>query len=318
MPDADAVLGCDRAAVLVASAEAAYLCDDVRTAIDLLGEALTVVAAATDPARHGIMLERLGRCLWSAGRGDESLVTYEQAVLLVPDRPTPERARVLAGLAHIYSLSGRTQSGGDTARRALELARQVGDRQLEGHVLDTLAVTEAHLDETEAALAHITAALAIAEELRDPDGLCRGWVNRVFILWNARRVEECLEVSRLAIGTMNRLGLTSTASYIASLAAEAATHAGRWDQARSLVQDALADAVPGVSLISAEAGAAVLYAITGDIGEARLHEARGKAALGPATDLRFRTTLLEAGVEIALRARCRRRVGSSVPRRCLP
>ena len=79
---------------------------------------------AADPARAGLLHERLGRYLWMS-LDEAALSAYQEAVRLVPaEPPSAERARVLAGYAQVLYLQARDAEGGRVAEEALAVARR--------------------------------------------------------------------------------------------------------------------------------------------------------------------------------------------------
>ena len=82
----------------------------------------------------------VGRCGPTARRED-ALEAHEEAVAIMPaDPPTPARARVLSGYGQILMLLDRWTESMALCEQAVEMAREVGARQVEGHALNTLGL----------------------------------------------------------------------------------------------------------------------------------------------------------------------------------
>ena len=74
----------------------------LRRALTLAEHALGRLDERVEPRRVAVLLERLGRYAWASGREADALSYSRRAVDLVPEQPpSAERARALAGHAHI-------------------------------------------------------------------------------------------------------------------------------------------------------------------------------------------------------------------------
>ncbi len=60
--------------------------------------------------------------------------------MLPADEPTADRARVLAGMGQILMLVDRFAEAIAMCEEAVAIARAVGDREVEGHALNTLGL----------------------------------------------------------------------------------------------------------------------------------------------------------------------------------
>ena len=138
VPAPEVITGLDRVELLRRAAHAGQLSGEFMAAAGLLREGVAILESADDVVRTGLLYERLGRALWTSGKLNESLEAYRTAVELVPDAPTADRARVLAGYAQVLMLGGRYHESLPIAQEAHSIARAAGQRQLEGHAAATL------------------------------------------------------------------------------------------------------------------------------------------------------------------------------------
>jgi DNA-binding CsgD family transcriptional regulator/tetratricopeptide (TPR) repeat protein len=179
-PGAHAAAALDLAQLHRHAAELAHLLGDLDQAIVL---ARAGIAAATDdsPAgrtQAGLLHERHGRYRWLAsGASDELVAALRRAVDLVPDEPTRERARVLAGLAVGLTLTWRHEDARVLAEKALAVAREAGARNEEAHLLTTLGMNLAALGRARDGLATMREALDVAHDGGDSETLHRAYVN---------------------------------------------------------------------------------------------------------------------------------------------
>lgn len=236
--DATGDVGLDHVELLVRTARAVYLSSQYRRAVALCREAITELGDDADPARSSEIHGLLGRALYVTGDRLASVETYERALELAPPDSSISRIRALAGLAQSYMLFGWFARARPLCEEAVELARASGARQLEGHGLNTLAVTLAGVGESDAAVSAIDQALAIAEELDSADDIGRAHVNRGDVLLWVGYPERALESTRQGIARAIELGVeTSYATYLRYNGVHLAYLVGAWDEAAELLAD---------------------------------------------------------------------------------
>ena len=229
--------GTTRCALLRRAAEATNLAGESTRAATLIRAALDETDA---PEVAGELHERLGRYLWAAGDSEAATGAYEQAVRLVPAQPpSPARARVLAAWGQAQMLLARYGESRARCEEAIAIARSVGARAEEGHALNTLGVDLACLGRPDAAVEHLTAARAIAEEVGDLDDLARAYLNLAEILAAPLdRLDEAVQVAREGIALCAGVGLDCDYGVsLRAIAAGALFETGRWDAASQLVSE---------------------------------------------------------------------------------
>jgi DNA-binding CsgD family transcriptional regulator len=227
--DPDAATGTTLSDLLRRAAEVAYRSGD--------GRAIQLQQAAIDESAHapmpvlGPMYERLGRFLWHVGRHDEAESAYRRAVeLLATDAPTAERAQVLAGLGQMLVLTFGVEEGAATLNEALEISRAVGDRRIEGHVLNSIGTGLLHSASFTDGVKMLEEALVIAEEVDASEDRLRAHVNLASGLLQMGDLAGAELVCRdgMALATREGDGL---AFYIESNLRQVLAEAGRWDEA---------------------------------------------------------------------------------------
>ncbi len=240
VPDAEARAGIDKAELLDRVAQAAWLSSDSRRAVAHRKAAIIALEGAA-PLRQGIAQERLGRALWYNGEAVAALEAHEHAIALIPEEPaTPELARVLAGYGQILMLLDHWREATEVLTRAVELARQTGARQAEGHARNTLGVCLAVEGRAAEGYASLEAALAIAHELAHPDDIGRAYVNLSDAKRYAGDPAAGLEVVRRGIVAAQEFGLDRTYSYfIRSNGIQSAYELDAWDEAAVLAADSV-------------------------------------------------------------------------------
>jgi DNA-binding CsgD family transcriptional regulator len=240
VPDAAERASLDHLSLLQHASDAAGLAGDHARAAALVRAALGEVDDGADPARAGVLHERLGRHLSQTGQPG-ALDAYQTAVRLVPaEPPSAHRARVLAGLARMEMLATRFDEAMATAEEAIAVARQAGARQAEAGARTTLGVTMVVRGDLDGGIGELEAAKRIAEQAGDPEELARSYTNLGDALVTAGRFEEALSVSLEGTERVRRLGLGGF--YVAfpqRCAADALFRLGRWEETERQVRDAL-------------------------------------------------------------------------------
>ena len=194
-----------------------------------------------DPGdRIGLALghERLGRYLWTGGRGEDALPQYRRAVELMPPEPSVERATVLAAEAQALMLCGHNEASIAQAEEALAIARALGARAVEANVLNTMCPNSSYRGLFEQAVAAGRQALALAQEVGSVEEMGRGYVNTSDALDQAGRMAESIELAQEGVRVADELG--ADRQYGDFLRAELGSRlmrTGAWDAAGALLAD---------------------------------------------------------------------------------
>ena len=228
-------LDVDHVELLGRHARSSYLASEFRTAAASSREAIDELGGS-DPARRTLLLIQLARIQWVSGEWGSATDTYELALETSPSEPPIVRVRALAGLGQAYMLHARHHEARPMLEAAIEGARSIGARDVEGHALNTLAAVLVGLGEVDPGLAAIDAARDIALELRIPDDVGRAYVNKVDMeSWSghpARALETSFEGMRVA----DEWGVgASYGAYIGYTGVGSAFELGRWAEALDLI-----------------------------------------------------------------------------------
>jgi predicted ATPase/DNA-binding CsgD family transcriptional regulator len=254
VPDAVAVTGLERPALLARTAQVASLAGRYERAGDLVAEALEDVDRAAGPLRAAALLERLGRHRWLAGCLPEAWAAYEEAGRLVAGRPpSAEGAQVLAALAQSLMLRSLRTDAMRCAREALEVARAVDSVAAEGHASNTLGTCLCGLGRAGEGLPLLRRAVEIALDLDDPAEIERGYNNLAESLTAIGSYAETVAVTGEAITQMRRCGIAPAYEpEFHGYAARAYTRLGLWDEAEHAARTALAgvEEAPNSALIA--------------------------------------------------------------------
>jgi DNA-binding CsgD family transcriptional regulator len=203
-------------------------------AIALDRAAVALAEAAGDVGRAGVLHQRLGRTLFVADLPG-AVEELERGVELVSAEPTADRASVLAGYAQGLMLTGRLGEARENALAAVEAARSVGARQVEGHALNTLGTVLSNLGEV--GRGELESALAIALEVRDADDIGRAYVNLTHVLSEQGSWEDLLILGPEALAATRRLGIDRTHGvFVETNLLEGLVAVGQWDDAAAALR----------------------------------------------------------------------------------
>jgi DNA-binding CsgD family transcriptional regulator/tetratricopeptide (TPR) repeat protein len=208
LPDPSAVLGMDRIELLDRAAEAADFAGDSVRAVVLRRESATLAKAGGDRTRAAFVQQKLGRSFWLAGDTEASLAAAEEAeALLEGAAPSLARAKVLAGKGQILMLVDRYEEAIEVCREAVDVARAIGAREVEGHALNSMGTAMAAHGRCEEGFRALAESLSIAREMRVPVEELRAYVNTIDACRLCGREEEGAALAETAIRRSEELGM---------------------------------------------------------------------------------------------------------------
>jgi ATP/maltotriose-dependent transcriptional regulator MalT len=308
----DAIAGFDRVELLSRAAEVAWLAGADQ--VGLLREAVAEADRWSDAARGALLRGRLAYALWVTGEPVQARVTYEDAVARLPPGPaTAARAWILARLAQALMLEGGYRQSLPLADSALSMAREVGDRRIEAHALNTLAGAQGELGLGSLATENIERALAIAIDLGAPDEVGRAYLNATEILAISGLDHRALELVREGMDRTASMGLAVAYGWLIGMHGVAIAYdLGRWREAAELSEARPPDPIDPNSTIYALARIVPLAVSAGHWDVARVELSQMAELLGrfgaesqysgPYSTARAELALLEARPAEALTA----------------
>lgn len=283
--------GVDRVAMLQEAAEAAAQAGNARRSIDLVRSALDEIDARRDPMRAGVLQHRLAWYLNESGDWQAGVAAFERAVELIPiDPPTPERARVLADLAHSLMVRGRFGDSLALGEAALAISRAVGARVAESRALSVIGLDLACRSDFERGIPLLAEAHELAIGLADPlaifvTGVAYGWA-----LDETARHAESFDVAVQTRDRIRDLGADARfGGQLVSKAARALYDLGRWDEAIRLIDETLAGAPTRYAVRWLLSNRLRIRAGRGELDDAHadiaLYASLGERVVGPDPDL---------------------------------
>ena len=280
--------------LLIRGAQAAEWAGDADRALALGERARREVDEKASPLLAAAAETRIGRALWSAGRGDDAIEHLVEARRLVPaDPPSVQRAEALADEAGSLMLTGRGREARGRIEEALELARTLKAPEVEAKALNTLAIVYGLFGEMQRAIAAGRRALEISTELGLTREIVRAYVNGSQAIDDAGRMREALEMGLEGIEVARRLGFDRAAGdQLRMQAAWRLSRMGRLTEAEQILQPGLERATTPFNVAGLTSIAGHLAAERGsfDTAERLLREAwelmqrsGGFQLIGPAT-----------------------------------
>ncbi|WP_457100910.1 ATP-binding protein [Microbacterium sp. P5_E9] len=270
----------DRPALFVALSYECYLTDQLPEALTARQRALELHELAGDAALVGDDERWLSRVSWFLGRGPDSERYAARAIAsLEPLGPSRALAMAYSNFAQLRMLASDDAEAVLWARRALALAIEFGDVEIESHALNNLGVvtmTSGSIPEGEALLAR-SLDLALAADLSEH--AARAYTNLASEAVAEHRYSAGLVHLDAGIAYCEDRDLDSWARYMRAWRCVALGDIGRFD-------DALADAlllldhpdIAPVSAIPAAAAAGRVLARRGEEASAFLSHATELAA----------------------------------------
>ncbi len=234
LEDPEGVAGLSLASLLDRASTVASIDGQTRRGAALREAAIAELDADADPITAALWHERLGRARWLATDTVGALWAYDRAMSMSAP-PSPARARVLSGYGQLLMLLDRWDESRQLCEEALGLAREAGDRQVEGHALCTLGLDYAALGRSGEGAAALEEAHRIAVEIGDYDDVGRANVNLANALLYIGEAERAAIVVADGLVEAQRLGISSSyGCYLAHTGVQVLNDLGRWSEALEL------------------------------------------------------------------------------------
>jgi ATP/maltotriose-dependent transcriptional regulator MalT len=283
--------GLDRIAIIEEAAEAAAQAGDARRSIDLVRSALAELDPSGNPTRSGVLQHRLAWYLNEAGDWQAGVMAMERAVELIPiDPPTPERARVLADLAHSLMVRGRYGDSLALGEAALAISRAVNAQVAAARALSVIGLDLACRSDFERAIPMLRESHESAVGLGDPLAIFLTAVGLGWALDEAARHAEALDLAQATRERIRDLGAEARfGGQLASKAARALHDLGRWDEAATLIDETIGGGTTHYAIRWLLSNRIRLSIVRGQLDQARAdlatYEGLGERVIGPDPDM---------------------------------
>jgi DNA-binding CsgD family transcriptional regulator len=268
----------DRLEVTRRAAEAESLVGDSVRATALVRVALESIDPVAEPVTAALLHERIGRYLWTEGRGEDALPEYRRALELMPaEPPSAERALVLGALGQVLMLANRFAECLPFTREAVAIARDVGAEGIEAHALNTLAATYSHQGEPLRGKEATDRAREIARRLGLVEEVARSYINGSDALDQAGRIEESVTLALEGVEVCRRLGaLRGFGDFLDTEIVGRLLRTGHWAEAEGRLLEISERHPTGITEVQTEQMLGQLRAEQGRFEEAERHAARAR------------------------------------------
>lgn len=272
--------GSDRAALFVALSYECYLTDQLREALTARQRALELHDLAGDVASVGDDERWLSRLSWFLGRGADAERYATRAISsLEPLEPSSALAMAFSNYAQLRMLANDDEQAVSWARKAMDLALQLGDTEVESHALNNLGSSMIRLGEVAQGEAYLNRSLDLALAADLHEHAARAYTNLSTTAVDERRYAAGLVYLDAGIAYCEDRDLDSWVRYMAAWRCVALGDTGRFDDALQAAV-ALLDHpdISAISAIPAAAAAARLVARHGDDASGFLAQATALAS----------------------------------------
>jgi ATP/maltotriose-dependent transcriptional regulator MalT len=298
--DAQAAAGMDQVEVLRLAAQAAFAAGELDRSLALLDQALTELDSS-DPTRRAILLERKAQAFSALGLSRAGLAALIEALSgLPPEETTVAHAVVLSAMANALMRVNDPTASVSMAQRAVTAAQVSGAEQNEAEASITLGVVSAQLGDQEAGLAAGRAGIERALAAGHLSTALRGYVNLSDSLEQFGRSTEAVELAIEGTALAERAGYTrSIGAFLAGNRVESLVRLGRWGEAEQLITTTLAVEPEGVFAASVLEVRAQMAVLAGRYDEARAVLQRTRALMGDTSEAQFDSPLAFIAAELA-------------------
>ena len=261
VPDPGRPAGTDRVGVLELAADAARWAGEPERGLALAEAAIAELNAAYDPERMASMLRR------RAGLRQELLLPGQlddlQRALRLAAAPSPMRAQVLARLCWALMREDRYSESESLARELQALAGRLGDEEDRAEAEMALAALGAYRGEDTVPALH--AAREAAARIGSWSLEAWAYLTLTNALEGLGRSGLAIQAGREGLARARQLGLArQIAVPIAGNLAESLISAGRWDEAREILDEVLGLDLPALGRFAPLLGRAQIAVARGE------------------------------------------------------
>jgi DNA-binding CsgD family transcriptional regulator/tetratricopeptide (TPR) repeat protein len=276
-----------RAELLEALAYECYLTDELAEALDARRRALRLAERIGDARATGRNQCWISRLCWPLGRHEDSEVFAGRAVTTLERAAEdgPELAMAYSNLAQRRLLSGDTPAAVAAGNRAIELARRIGDRNVEIDALNNVGTALSAVDDDAEGtrLLHRSLDLALLDDVHAL--AARAWTNLGSIAVRNRRLADADRLLRAGVDWCAERDLDFWTLHMQAWLARSLAEQGRLVEAAQLAEQVLdRPRLSAVTRMMAASVAGIAACRQGRPGVERLAEALDLATGGGTAD----------------------------------
>jgi DNA-binding CsgD family transcriptional regulator/tetratricopeptide (TPR) repeat protein len=230
----------NRARLLAALSYECYLTDEIDEACETRREAMDLFELVGDAQAVGTSQRWLSRLSWFLGRNEDSERYAARAVAtLAPLDDGHELAMAYSNLAQLRMLAGDTDDAVSWGRRAIELARRIGDREAEIHALNNVGTALAYDDDAVEGRHRLAQSLDLALADDAHEHAARAYTNLGSVAVANRRFADADQHLRAGLAYCAERDLDSWTLYMNAWLARSLTEQGRYDAAEECLTSVL-------------------------------------------------------------------------------
>jgi tetratricopeptide (TPR) repeat protein len=243
----------ERAVLCEARAYELYLIGQIPDAQRMRERALELHVRLGDSLRIGDNIRWLSRIAWARGDQPQALALAERAIeRLEQVSPGRELAFALSNRSQLAMLADRMAEAVEFGTRALDLARRLGDLEIEAHALNNIGSARG-LSGDSSGLQDLERSLDIAVRHNLVEHAARAWTNIASIRIVARDHAGTEQLLERGITYTERLDLPFEGHCLYALRAQLWLDRGEWSRAaaapsalRELTHQAVVSGIPAV------------------------------------------------------------------------
>jgi len=222
--------------ILAEAAVAARFSGDRERCLSMCRQALRMVDETVDPARAAWFLVLMARIGYNTNRDGGRPELLHARRLVEHRHPSAVQAEVFGRLAALAMVDRADEEELELAQRAVRIAREVGAEAAGLHARCTLGVLLTTRGQEDEGIAELNLVLDRALELRDPDLVCRAYVNLVDVYEGLGRSADAARIGRIGYEKVRSGGLLGVAGpLIVGNLVEALLSLGELPQAAELL-----------------------------------------------------------------------------------
>jgi DNA-binding CsgD family transcriptional regulator/tetratricopeptide (TPR) repeat protein len=265
-----------RATLFAALSYECYVTDELAEAVAARRRSLELFELAGDTAAIGSAQRWLSRLSWFMGLTEESERYARRAVAtLEPLGGGHELAMAYSNMAQLGMLAQDVHAALEWGDRALELARELGDRDVEIHALNNTGTALARVDDSIVGRRRMAQSLDLALADNAHEHAARAYTNLGTVAVANRRWADADEHLRAGIGYCDEHDLDSWSHYMHAFLAVSLAEQGRYDDALHICSNLLS-----------RPRLAVITRIPASVVAARIGARRGVADAGLLAEVR--------------------------------
>ncbi|MDQ6721651.1 MAG: AAA family ATPase [Candidatus Dormibacteraeota bacterium] len=233
----------DRPRVLFDYGRALWFQD--RTAAEVLTEARDGLLAGghTEVAAEAEIL--LADIAWRAGDGDLERAHLEHALALVHNAgPSASKAAVLVQAARLLMIADRYAEAIALAQEGIALDERFERPALRATALNTIGTARASTGDP-AGIGNLEESIAIAESMRSPWDIVRGYVNLASVVGELGDLRRARELQEKGLALARTFGMGASIRFITAELVKGLYYAGEWDEAVRMADELIAEVEAG-------------------------------------------------------------------------